>query len=267
NNTQDFVSFKTKVLLGEAQNDPIAKAGLVKDIIETIAKISDPIAREIYVKQCSQSMGMSEELLIAELNKHFIQKRKNGLDDAEKEVITNVLDQNKPEQILIKTHDHVQELEKEILRLLLTKSQIKNQEELTLLDFFLEIADDIDFKEDHCGNLILEIRENGLQTIEELNNERVSEIAEIIQNKHELSTAWKEKGVFVPDVDENPFKSLIEVIYRLKLIKIGQMINETQETLKSEVDMEKIDKTLNVSMFLKGRQKEIANRLGVVVLR
>ncbi len=68
-NAKDFILFKTQLLLEEAAGDPIKKAELIQDIVSSIAKIPDPIKRSLYVKECSNVMGVDENLLIAESNK------------------------------------------------------------------------------------------------------------------------------------------------------------------------------------------------------
>ena len=69
NNAKDFISFKTNLLLKDAKNDPIKKAGVIKDIVETISVIPDPIYRATYVKECSRMLEVAEQTLMNELNK------------------------------------------------------------------------------------------------------------------------------------------------------------------------------------------------------
>lgn len=66
-NEVDFITFKTNLLLGEVEDDPLRKAGLVKDIVESIAVIPDEIIRSTYITACSQRMGMNERVLIREV--------------------------------------------------------------------------------------------------------------------------------------------------------------------------------------------------------
>lgn len=68
-NAKDFILFKTHLLLAETEGDPIKKAGLVKDIVSSIAKIPDPIRRSVYLKECSSLLGVSEQVLVSEANK------------------------------------------------------------------------------------------------------------------------------------------------------------------------------------------------------
>ncbi|MGY6649150.1 DNA primase [Wenyingzhuangia sp. IMCC45574] len=64
---QDFISFKVSLLMGEAQNDPIKKAELIRDIVQSISKIPDSIKQEVYMQECARMMDISETVLFNEL--------------------------------------------------------------------------------------------------------------------------------------------------------------------------------------------------------
>jgi len=66
-NAQDFIKFKASLFNEEASNDPIKKGELIKNIIESIAKIPSTIQHEIYIKEVSTLMGISEAVLFKEL--------------------------------------------------------------------------------------------------------------------------------------------------------------------------------------------------------
>jgi DNA primase len=66
-NAKDFINFKVSLLMEEAQNDPVKKAGLIRDIVTSISKIPDNIQREVYVQECSRVMEISETVLFNEL--------------------------------------------------------------------------------------------------------------------------------------------------------------------------------------------------------
>jgi DNA primase len=59
----DFIRFKTDILLKDSQNDPIARAKAVADIVRSISVIPDEITRNVYIRECSQSFAMDEALL------------------------------------------------------------------------------------------------------------------------------------------------------------------------------------------------------------
>ena len=84
-NAKDFISFKTNLLLKDAKNDPIKKAGVIKDIVETISVIPDPIYRATYVKECSRMLEVAEQTLMNELNKLLRAKYRKqlGMDSSQ----------------------------------------------------------------------------------------------------------------------------------------------------------------------------------------
>ena len=65
----DFIRFKTSLLLEDAGKDPIKRAGLIQDLVRSIAIIPEAIIRTVYTKECSQLLGVEEQLLINEINK------------------------------------------------------------------------------------------------------------------------------------------------------------------------------------------------------
>jgi len=67
NNSQDFINFKVSLLMEEAKNDPVKKAGLIRDIVISISKIPDRIQREVYIQECARIMEISENVLFNEL--------------------------------------------------------------------------------------------------------------------------------------------------------------------------------------------------------
>ncbi len=85
-NAQDFILFKTDLFLKDASNDPIKKASLIRDVVESIIKIPDPIRRSVFFKQCSEQLGVAEELLISEGNTLLLKesKRKQRAREQEK---------------------------------------------------------------------------------------------------------------------------------------------------------------------------------------
>ncbi|MFV0467512.1 MAG: DNA primase [Dysgonomonas sp.] len=72
----DFIRFKTQLLLDEAGNDPIKKAALITDIVNSISIIPDNIIRTVYIRDCSILLGIDERILVQEINK----KRLNILE-------------------------------------------------------------------------------------------------------------------------------------------------------------------------------------------
>ena len=89
-NAKDFIGFKTNLLLKDAQNDPIKRASVIKDIVETIAVIPDQIYRATYIKECSRTLEMPEQTLTNEVNKILRAKYRKqlGLDPKQDSQLT-----------------------------------------------------------------------------------------------------------------------------------------------------------------------------------
>jgi len=126
---EDFLFFKTNLLLKEAGDDPIRKSQVLKDIVKSIAKIPDMIKKSLYLKKCSDMMDISEEILVAETNKviqaDLKQKRtqynkQNAATDEDRFITTSK--QSKDEQVKnlkqVVTGDDYQE--RDLLRVLMS---------------------------------------------------------------------------------------------------------------------------------------------------
>lgn len=65
----DFIRFKTQLLLEDAGEDPIKRAGIISNIVQSISLIPDTIVRSVYVQECSRLLQIDEQVLLFELNK------------------------------------------------------------------------------------------------------------------------------------------------------------------------------------------------------
>lgn len=68
-NETDFIRFKTNLLLEDAGNDPIKRAALITDIVNSISVIPDNIIRTVYIKDCSTLLNIDERVLVQEVKK------------------------------------------------------------------------------------------------------------------------------------------------------------------------------------------------------
>lgn len=78
---EDFLMFKARLLLEDAAGDPIRKAALINDMVQSIMQIPDPIQRSVYTKECARIMDIDENLLISEVGR----KRMASTGDREAE--------------------------------------------------------------------------------------------------------------------------------------------------------------------------------------
>ncbi|MBR2976625.1 MAG: DNA primase [Alistipes sp.] len=66
-NAQDFLAFKARLLLGEAQNDPMRRTEAIRDMVQSLSLIEDNIKRAEYIRYCSEIMSINEEILAVDV--------------------------------------------------------------------------------------------------------------------------------------------------------------------------------------------------------
>ena len=152
-NSKDFIVYKASLLLNESENDPVQKASVIRDIVESISKVSDFIKRELYIKECSKIMNISEQVIYSTLAQIGKQSQKNL---SKKKLVVN-----EPISI-IKTEkkkrsvNELYELEKKIIEILLLYGN-------EVIDFEEEV-----FKKNEKGELITENSKRSLRVFEKI---------------------------------------------------------------------------------------------------
>lgn len=68
-NEEDFIAFKYRILSDDIDKDPLQRARLIGEIVNSIAVIPDAIVRNVYVEETSARLNIGQELLQQEINK------------------------------------------------------------------------------------------------------------------------------------------------------------------------------------------------------
>ena len=74
---EDFIEFKTKLLLKDAGRDPMKRANVITDITHSIAVIPSDIVRQVYIHDLAGRLSIDESAIVNEVAKE-IHKIKNG---------------------------------------------------------------------------------------------------------------------------------------------------------------------------------------------
>jgi DNA primase len=82
NQAQNFLAFKAHILMAEANNDPLKKAEVLRQMADSLALIRDNFSRITLIQDCSQRMEVPEEMLVSEINRR-IRKRVSERNQAE----------------------------------------------------------------------------------------------------------------------------------------------------------------------------------------
>lgn len=84
-NEQDFLSFKSDILLQDAGNDPLKRANLINEIADTIALIPDPVKRSVFVGEASTRFEVESEIIFERVKKTRRKLKEDRLKEQERE--------------------------------------------------------------------------------------------------------------------------------------------------------------------------------------
>ena len=287
-NAQDFVRFKTQLLLKDAGGDPIKKGQVVRSILETISVVPDSIFRIAYIKETSRLLDMPEETLVTELNKILRAKFKKSLG-VEGEVIPDEPVVTTPqEQIEEETLPAGYYQERELVKLLLLYgSELlveRHQDELgqiveehvSVAQMILDdlINDEITFA-DPTNHIIFEAFDQGLNNGElpddqffiSHENEQVSQLAiELLTSPYKLDQ-WEKYGIHVKREEDKLLASVQSAILRYKDQIIDARRKQIEKELKEEQDPDNQLILLKQKKHWDDLRVQINKMLGIVIAK
>lgn len=266
---QDFITFKAKFFLKDAETDPFLQAEAIREVVSSIIKVPDVFQRSLFFKETSILFGVEEEYLVQYANRLLYKDLKNKNSQEQQESLF----EEKDKLEILAWHDIFYQ-EKEVIRLLLCYADYPVSQDVIFGQYLLQELQGVRF-ETPIFQEIFEIftrnlYEGNLLTYQDFfkieNNEIRQTVAELITDKHTLSPKWYEKvGFQVEQKDEKLHKVAYEAIMRMKWKVIQKMIKENQKTLQQATSAEEQDKALQVHLQLKRIEQEIATALGNVI--
>lgn len=81
----DFIRFKTNLLMEDAGQDPIRRAELISNIVQSISVIPEAIVRDVYIKECAQLLHVEDRLLVSEVAKRREKEAERKAEQRERE--------------------------------------------------------------------------------------------------------------------------------------------------------------------------------------
>lgn len=291
-NSKDFISFKANLLMGDVKNDPIKKAGLIKEIVESIALIPEAIYRSVYVKECSRIMDMEEHILLSELNKirskNFNEKSNHGVKPAEN--TTNVQEHQIAEEKKQVVDASAEHQERDIIRILINygnKNVLVDSEDLDEhkkpVQIEIAVAALIIHEIQH-DNIVFE---NTLyksiyeEFVQQLNNDKIPDYnffvshentaisyltVDMISSPYSLSK-WEQHSIYTTMEEDILKRSMYHAIYALKSRKLEIMIHEIQKRLKENPPEEEMLTLMQTQHQLLQAKKTFNALLGRIVVK
>ncbi|MCF8367500.1 MAG: DNA primase [Bacteroidales bacterium] len=272
---KDFIQFKTNILLKEAKSDPIKKAGMIKEIVQSISQIPDAIIRSVYVKECSFMMEMAEQTLMNELNKLLRKKFRQNINDIPEETVVEVPEIPYERQIQVKQNDTSYQ-EKDIIRLMLNYGHEEifldqTSEEGEQIEVGVKVAefivndirmDEITFSNERFQKIYEEyidfIDRGELPSESHFINHKsknISSVAiDLLTTPYQLSDKWESVARIEVFTEFQKLKQAVfNSVLSFKAKKIEQLIAEVQEKIKHANDAEHYEDMI----LLMKRQKEL----------
>jgi DNA primase len=270
---KDFILFKTQLLLKEAAGDPMRKSALVKDLVETLARIPEAIKRSAFITECAHLMKIDEHILVRETNKavdEFLRQKRQGIprdiDQSERDIQHQVFNRDTQQEdaritSLKDLSDQYQE--RDIIRILLNYGEKEfpdsNVSPLSkyIVVSLLDVIDE--FQHDIYKKIILEYRtllEAGKSPAAEYfthhpDNEIRQLAIELLSSPHEYAS-WEEHDIPLqiqlhPDI--NYKKDALNAILRLKLKMLMGHIEENMSRIE-ELQKEGNDEELMIHLLM-----------------
>ncbi|MFY9152082.1 MAG: DNA primase [Prolixibacteraceae bacterium] len=283
-NETDFIKFKTQLLMGTVENDPVSKAKLINEIVHSISVIPDTITRTIYIKECSRLMDVQEAVLYSEIRKI---QNKNSEDHTRKEIQELQVQAAKPvvQATEKKVANPFETEEREIIRI--------------LLKYFHEIVFEMEDEETRQVNsftvgayVITELRNDGLISVnpkikfmlntmeENVNNKDFEPIkfftqhpdidiskysSSLMSDKYTESKRWSKAGAFIESEQEILYLLVPKLIQEYKLKNVKSLLKILEHQIQEASKNNEIDKMMEyMSQFqnLKKVMKELSELLG-----
>ena len=261
-NAKDFIQFKASLLLEDTANDPVKKAATIRDIVESISKIPDPIQQEVYVQSCAQQMEISENVLFSALAQLTKKAQSNTRKTGPKEESFRVVKNETPQNIVL---DHAFELERQIITILI----LYGDREEIFKDSILSFSEDEDILEEITElkakvfeKIFLDLQQDEVELananfkalfylliqhfqvegqiaidklIPTLDGELSSLVSNILMNEDQYQLHdWEKKNIFVKSRDSQVPQLVNETILTLRKLLIDKKIEELQSQVQDK---------------------------------
>lgn len=277
-NARDFITFKVSHFIEEAKGDPVKKAETIKEIVDSIAKIPDPIKRSVYIREASVLLDMEESILVTELNKILLKERnrrgKERQPDPTPLMPDSLEDHSMEETIVDRIEKALMLKERENIRTLLRYGAQSVGDEF-VYSYLLDEMEGVEFVTPvyhRIFDLFKEQSEKGtIDTtvfLDQDDQEIKKIVTELITDKYEISPQWKEKyKIEVPTEEELLHHKLHSDVLRHKLVAYRKLIQSNLQELQMAGNEDEQLKFQQIHLNLKNEENEIASLLGIVVSR
>lgn len=304
-NQEDFIFYKTNILLKDAKDDPIKRAEVIREVVESIALIPDEIKVSVFIRQCSSLLDIEERILLTELNKIRLNRAK-AQDKKTSQNRSQAVNQpslgdyptDMPPADFFMTEEEKAEAgisssigqqiitaellqEREVVRILLNYGRElvtwEGDGDIPVAPYLLGSLDDIEFEDLSCAKIIAEFRKQAENFevpdakffISSEDKDMSTLAVDCIASKYELSPNWNDdkRKIYVTQEIEHLQELVIQAIYRIKKRKFSREMHKVQEELKKNLSPEDLEIELHKYQKLKEAEKMLGQLLGNIVIK
>jgi DNA primase len=250
-NEKDFIKFKAQLLLTDKDLDAVSKANAINDIIRTIAKIEDPIKRQVYIKETHQLVGFDERQLSFQVGNFLsVEKQK-----AESKQINNSQNIRGPLSSPIQEPEvehslgvlnEIDPIELELLKTLIYHANetivFDNEEQTTVGAFIISELDhdQITLRHQFSRNILslfLTTNTDGSflstkQLVDHSDPFVSIQVTQIESEAHNLSKYWEQKNLYQPPKSAHYKKTIIKTLLEYKTRWILRQMAEILEQIQ-----------------------------------
>ncbi|MDP4656048.1 MAG: DNA primase [Algoriphagus sp.] len=278
--SRDFIGFKIGLYKEEIEQDPIRKAGIIREVVQSIGKIPDPIIRSVYAKEASNLLAIEEEIIHAELNKILLKTQKEQFERAKEEkAIEESIDELVAAPEEIPSEGTILLQERETMRLLINYGSIRlDAQEVHFSQYVMEEIKEIAFQTPIYQKMLQVFKEQGVSgnipTDELFLNHSDTEIRQeaiaLVTQRHEVSNHWKDKfQIFIQLESDDLATTAFKSILRLKRRFLQKMMEEAMAKIKEAEAMQlqeaEVNELLELYLELKKFKFKIDKELGIVI--
>jgi len=281
----DFIRFKTQLLLKDTENDPVARARLINDIVKSISVIPDTITRSVYIRECSNMLDVAEDILYAEVRKIKFKITEEQIVREKRDAIRSSQEINQPVKAVIKNENPCAIEEKALLRILIRyhdndlfsvdNDETGEEEKIKVGQYIIsEIEKDNLSSVDPVIQLIYdELKEHINEEffnperhfVQHENRDVGNLVSGLLMDKYIESVIWKRKGAFVEDEHEILNVLVPRLIEEYKLRHVKLMKSEIMKKIGEITDpndMERVMELQSIISNLNKVERELSKNLG-----
>jgi DNA primase len=284
-NETDFIRFKTQLLIKDTENDPVARARLINDIVKSISVIPDTITRSVYIRECSNMLDVAEDILYTEVRKIKFKVTEEQIVREKREAIRSSQEISQSVKAVATNENPCAIEEKALLRILIRyhnndlftieNDETGEEEKVKVGQYIIsEIEKDNLSSVDPAIQLIFdELKEHINEEffnperhfVQHENREVGNLVSGLLVDKYIESVIWKRKGAFVEDEHEILYLLVPRLIEEYKLRHVKLMKTEIMRKIGEINDPDNMDKVMELQEIISNLNKverELSKKLG-----